>query len=106
MRKLGEDASNESVKLQVETDEDLWHLYNIIEVGDLVTASTTRREEKAADKLRAEKMEKKRMTLGKYIFLGILLIYYSKTINYLNLKRIPLKYYLIFLFYTLDILNR
>ncbi|MBR4686197.1 MAG: mRNA surveillance protein pelota [Candidatus Methanomethylophilaceae archaeon] len=64
MRKLGEDASNESVKLQVETDEDLWHLYNIIEVGDLVTASTTRREEKAADKLRAEKMEKKRMTLG------------------------------------------
>ena len=64
MRVLGEDASNESVKLQVETDEDLWHLYNIIEVGDLVTASTTRREEKAADKLRAEKLEKKRMTLG------------------------------------------
>ena len=67
MRVLGEDASNESVKLQVETDEDLWHLYNIIEVGDLVTASTTRREEKAADKLRAEKMEKKRMTLGIHI---------------------------------------
>ena len=64
MRLLGEDPSSESVKLQVETDEDLWHLYNIIEVGDLVTASTTRREEKSADKLRAEKMEKKRMTLG------------------------------------------
>lgn len=64
MRVLGENASNESVRLQVETDEDLWHLYNIIEVDDLVTASTTRREEKAADKLRAEKMEKKRMTLG------------------------------------------
>ena len=61
---MGEDPSSESVKLQVETDEDLWHLYNIIEVGDLVTASTTRREEKSADKLRAEKMEKKRMTLG------------------------------------------
>ncbi len=64
MRLLGEDRSSESVKLQVETDEDLWHLYNIIEEGDLVTASTTRREEKSADKLRAEKMEKKRMTLG------------------------------------------
>lgn len=64
MRILGEDPSNESVRLQVETDEDLWHLYNIIEVGDLVTASTTRREEKSADKIRAEKMEKKRMTLG------------------------------------------
>ncbi len=64
MRLLGEDRSSESVKLQVETDEDLWHLYNIVEEGDLVTASTTRREEKSADKLRAEKMEKKRMTLG------------------------------------------
>ncbi|MBE6523991.1 MAG: mRNA surveillance protein pelota [Thermoplasmata archaeon] len=64
MRLLGEDRSSESVKLQVETDEDLWHLYNIIEEGDVVTASTTRREEKSADKLRAEKMEKKRMTLG------------------------------------------
>ncbi len=64
MRLLGEDRSSESVKLQIETDEDLWHLYNIVEEGDLVTASTTRREEKSADKLRAEKMEKKRMTLG------------------------------------------
>jgi len=64
MRILAEDPSNESIKLQVESDEDLWHLYNIIEVEDLVTASTTRREEKSADKIRAEKMEKKRMTLG------------------------------------------
>jgi len=64
MRVLGEDPANESVRLMVETDEDLWHLYNIIETGDLVTASTTRREEKSADKIRAEKMEKKRMTLG------------------------------------------
>ena len=64
MRILAEDPANESVKLQVESDEDLWHLYNIIETEDLVTASTTRREEKSADKIRAEKMEKKRMTLG------------------------------------------
>ncbi|MBE6528385.1 MAG: mRNA surveillance protein pelota [Thermoplasmata archaeon] len=64
MRVLGEDPSTDSVKVMVESDEDLWHLYNIIEEGDLVTASTTRREEKSADKLRAEKMEKKRMTLG------------------------------------------
>ena len=64
MRLLGEDRSTGSVRLQIETDEDLWHLYNIVEENDLVTASTTRREEKSADKLRAEKMEKKRMTLG------------------------------------------
>ncbi len=64
MRVLGEDMGAGSVRLQVESDEDLWHLYNIVEVGDLVTASTNRREEKSADKIRAEKMEKKRMTLG------------------------------------------
>jgi len=64
MRILAEDAASDSVRLQVESDEDLWHLYNIIEIDDLVTASTTRREEKSADKIRAEKMEKKRMTLG------------------------------------------
>lgn len=52
------------MKVLIETDEDIWHLYNVIEVGDLVTASTTRREEKSADKIRAERAEKKRMTLG------------------------------------------
>lgn len=64
MRILGEDPSGDGVKVLIETDEDIWHLYNVIEVGDLITASTTRREEKAADKLRAERAEKKRMTLG------------------------------------------
>lgn len=64
MRILGRDPSSGGVKVLIETDEDIWHLYNVIEVGDLVTASTTRREEKAADKLRAERAEKKRMTLG------------------------------------------
>lgn len=64
MRILGEDPATNGVRAMIETDEDIWHLYNIIEVGDLVTASTTRREEKSADKLRAERAEKKRMTLG------------------------------------------
>ena len=58
MRILGRDPSSGGVKVLIETDEDIWHLYNVIEVGDLVTASTTRREEKAADKLRAERAEK------------------------------------------------
>lgn len=64
MRILGEDPASGGVKVLIETDEDIWHLFNVIEVGDLITASTTRREEKAADKLRAERSEKKRMTLG------------------------------------------
>ena len=64
MRILGRDPGTGSIRVMPETDEDMWHLYNVLEAGDLLTASTTRREEKAADKLRAEKMEKKRMTLG------------------------------------------
>lgn len=63
MRLLGEDTSG-GVRVLIETDEDIWHLYNVIEVGDLVTASTTRREERSADKIRAERTEKRRMTLG------------------------------------------
>lgn len=64
MRILKEDLSTGDIRIQIETDEDLWHLYNVVEVGDVITASTTRREEKSADKLRAERAEKKRMTLG------------------------------------------
>ncbi len=64
MRGLGEDRGRCELRLLIETDEDLWHLYNIIETGDLITASTPRREEKQADRIRAERAEKKRMTLG------------------------------------------
>ena len=64
MRILGKNPSDNSISIRIETDDDSWHLYNVVEIGDLVTASTTRREEKAADKLRAERAEKKRMTLG------------------------------------------
>jgi len=64
MRVLEKDANSGSVRIMPEADEDIWHLFNVLEEGDLVTASTTRREEKQADKLRAERSEKKGMTLG------------------------------------------
>ncbi len=64
MRILGKDGGLGEIKVLPETDDDIWHLYNVVCVGDLVTASTTRRDEKADDKLRAERAEKKRMTLG------------------------------------------
>ncbi|NLL95110.1 MAG: mRNA surveillance protein pelota [Thermoplasmatales archaeon] len=64
MRLLGKNPSDGTVSLQIESDDDVWHLFNVLEEGDLVTASTTRREEKAADKIRAERGEKRRMTLG------------------------------------------
>lgn len=64
MRILGQNLTDNSMSIRLETDDDSWHLYNVVEVGDLVTASTTRREEKSADKINNERMEKKRMTLG------------------------------------------
>ena len=64
MKVSNSDKGRNTVNITIETDDDLWHLYNVIEVNDLITASTTRREEKANDKIRAERTEKKRMTLG------------------------------------------
>lgn len=64
MRILGKNPGTGEIKVLPETDDDIWHLYNVVCVGDLVTASTVRRDEKADDKLRAERSEKRRMTLG------------------------------------------
>lgn len=64
MKILGRNPTAGEIKVIPETDDDIWHLYNVICPGDIVTASTTRRDEQAADKLRAERAEKKRMTLG------------------------------------------
>jgi protein pelota len=58
------DRRTGEMKLKVQTLDDLWHLYNIIEKGDLVFALTTRREETRTDAIRAERGEKKRMRLG------------------------------------------
>lgn len=34
------------VQLQPEENEDMWHLFNIIVVGDIITASTLRKVKK------------------------------------------------------------
>ncbi|MFA7150470.1 MAG: mRNA surveillance protein pelota, partial [Candidatus Methanomethylophilaceae archaeon] len=64
MRVLEQNRTPDGIIVQIETDDDIWHLFNVIETSDLVTASTTRREERIADKIRAERAEKRRMTLG------------------------------------------
>lgn len=64
MKVLHQDRFKGEIKMQVEVADDLWHLYNILTPGDLVYASTYRREEAKSDKIRAERGEKKRMTLG------------------------------------------
>ena len=64
MRVLHQDRQAGEIKFQVETLDDLWHLYNIIMPGDVVISVTYRRDESKTDKLRAERGEKKRMVLG------------------------------------------
>ncbi len=64
MRVLHQDRQAGEIKVQVETLDDLWHLFNIIVPGDIVISVTYRRDESKTDKLRAERGEKKRMVLG------------------------------------------
>lgn len=49
--------------MRVENPDDLWHLHNLVLPGDLVRASTTRREEVKSDKVRPVRGEKVRVTL-------------------------------------------
>jgi len=59
------DPKSGEIKLIPENLDDIWHLYNIIEEGDLVRAVTFRTADgEKADKIRAKKSEKKKMKLG------------------------------------------
>lgn len=64
MRVLHQDTKTGEIKIQVDSLDDLWHLYNIVSEGDIVSAVTFRREETKADKIRAERGTKKKMRLG------------------------------------------
>jgi len=64
MRVIHQDRKTGEIKVQVDSLDDLWHLYNIISPGDMVFAVTYRREEGKADMIRSERGEKKRMRLG------------------------------------------
>ncbi len=64
MKVLYENLKTSEIKLRLESMDDLWHLFNIIERGDIVFTMTYRREEKKTDKLRPERGKKKPMRLG------------------------------------------
>jgi len=64
MRLLHQDTRTGEIKFQIDNMDDLWHLYNIIDAGDLVMAVTFRREEQKSDKVRSERGEKRRVYLG------------------------------------------
>ncbi|TET89073.1 MAG: mRNA surveillance protein pelota [Methanomassiliicoccales archaeon] len=64
MKILNKNEKTGEIKLLIQTPDDLWHIYNLVEPGDSVFATSYRREEKVRDKLRPERMEKKRMWIG------------------------------------------
>ncbi len=64
MKILHQDARANEIKLLPETLDDLWHLYNLVDEGDMVFAMTYRRGEEKSDKLRPERSDKVRMRLG------------------------------------------
>ena len=64
MKIIFKDMKHGEIKLVAENLDDIWHLYNIIEKGDLVRAVTFRTDEQKDDKIRSKKAEKKRMKLG------------------------------------------
>lgn len=64
MRVVHKDLKHGKIKLAVETLDDLWHLQHLIELNDIVTAQTWRREREVEDKLRPERLEKRRVTLS------------------------------------------
>ena len=63
MRVLHRDPKTGEIKLRVENADDLWHLHNLVQPGDLVRASTYRRGDVKTDKVRPERGEKVRVTL-------------------------------------------
>jgi protein pelota len=64
VRVLHQDARAGILKLLPQNPDDLWHLYNLLEEGDLVRAVSYRREERRTDKIRPERGEKRRVRLG------------------------------------------
>ncbi|HEX9816859.1 MAG TPA: mRNA surveillance protein pelota [Candidatus Thermoplasmatota archaeon] len=65
MRLIFKDPSRREVRLAPENLDDLWHLHNLIEKGDVVEAWTFRtRDSREDDKLRSDKMKKERMRLA------------------------------------------
>lgn len=65
MRVVYKDFKHGEVKLIPENLDDIWHLYNIIEEGDLVRMVVFRTSDEGKDdKIRSKKAEKKRMKLG------------------------------------------
>ncbi len=61
MKILETDFKKGVVKIYIQNREDCWHLYNIVEKGDFLSAYTYRSKKEATDKIRSKKLEKERV---------------------------------------------
>ncbi len=57
MQIIHQDTKEGKIKVKAETLDDLWHLYHIIEEGDIVYAKTLRKQSQRSDSLRPEKVQ-------------------------------------------------
>jgi protein pelota len=65
MKVVFKDLKHGEIKLVPENLDDIWHLYNVIDEGDLVRMVAFRTSDEGKDdKIRSKKTEKKRMKLG------------------------------------------
>lgn len=63
MKIIHQDKREGKIKIRIDNLDDLWHLKNVLNPGDVVSAITFRREETKRDKIRSERGEKKKMRL-------------------------------------------
>jgi protein pelota len=66
-RVIYKDLKHGKIKLAVETLDDLWHIQHLVEPGDIAMSSTWRREREARDKIRPERLEKRRVTISIHV---------------------------------------
>jgi len=63
MKILYQDSKKGVIKLRLQTMDDCWHLYNILEKGDLTGAVTQRTKQSSSDKIRSAKQDKETVFL-------------------------------------------
>jgi protein pelota len=63
MHLISADRKQTEIRMRIDDLDDLWHLSNLIDVGDHVRAMTVRREEKKGDRPDEKRGEKRRMLL-------------------------------------------
>lgn len=64
MQIIHQDIKEGKIKVKAETLDDLWHLYHIIDEGDIIYARTLRKQSQRSDSLRPEKVQAVPVFLG------------------------------------------